>query len=101
MEQSKAAKARIAELEAAEKEAGAARDAALLPIGNIVHDSVPVSDDEANNAVVREWGEQRREPGLLSHYDLVQMLDIVNLESGTAVRAAGGGAFFVFAIRVC
>ena len=50
MEASKALKARIAELEQAEKDAGAARDAALLAIGNVVHDSVPVSDDEARFA---------------------------------------------------
>lgn len=46
MEASKEVKARIADLEAKEKEVGAARDAALVTIGNLVHDSVPVSDDE-------------------------------------------------------
>ncbi|KIY94472.1 seryl-tRNA synthetase [Monoraphidium neglectum] len=46
MEKSKEIKARIAELEEREKELSAARDAALLPIGNLVHDSVPVSNDE-------------------------------------------------------
>lgn len=30
--------------------AAAARDAALLTIGNFVHDSVPVDDDEASNS---------------------------------------------------
>ncbi len=40
---------------------------------------------QANNVVVREWGEKREEEGLKSHYDLVQMLDIVNMEAGTAV----------------
>jgi len=48
---------------------------------------------QANNAVVREWGEKREGEGLRSHYDLVQMLDIVNMEAGTAVsgcaRCAG------------
>ncbi|KAI8475839.1 MAG: seryl-tRNA synthetase [Monoraphidium minutum] len=93
MEKSKEIKARIAELEARDKEVSAARDAALLPIGNLVHDSVPVDNDEANNAIVREWGEARREEGLRNHYDLVQMLDIVNLEAGTAV--AGGRGYYL------
>ena len=51
MEQSKAAKAQIADLEQQEKDAVAARDAALVAIGNIVHDSVPVSDDEVGGDV--------------------------------------------------
>jgi hypothetical protein len=45
-EKSKEIKARIAEAEKVEKELSEARDAAIVPIGNIVHDSVPVSDDE-------------------------------------------------------
>jgi len=28
----------------------------LNKIGNIVHDTVPVSDNEVNNQVVKEWG---------------------------------------------
>lgn len=91
MEQSKAAKASIADLEQKEKDAISARDAALVAIGNLVHDSVPVSDDEANNAVVREWGTPRTgEEGLRSHYDLVQMLDIVNLDAGATTAGARG-----------
>ena len=33
---------------------------ALQPIGNIVHASVPVSNDEANNAIVRRWGKKKK-----------------------------------------
>lgn len=50
-EQSKVLKAQIAELEEKEQAIIAERDAALVPIGNIVHDSVPISDNE-----VRSWG---------------------------------------------
>jgi len=46
MESSKRIKGEIADLEQREKDMIAARDAALAPIGNLVHDSVPVSDDE-------------------------------------------------------
>jgi len=45
-DQSKAVKAKIAELEAREQQIIADRDAALVPIGNLVHDSVPISDNE-------------------------------------------------------
>jgi seryl-tRNA synthetase len=96
-EQSKALKERVKELEQREKDLSAARDAAIVPIGNLVHDSVPVSDDEANNAVVREWGTPRpREEGgrpLVSHVDLVQLLGIVNLDAGTTV--AGGRGYYL------
>lgn len=33
-----------------------ARNEALVQIGNILHDSVPVSDDEDNNRVERTFG---------------------------------------------
>jgi hypothetical protein len=39
-------KKEIVELEEQEKALSDARDAAILPIGNLVHDSVVVSDDE-------------------------------------------------------
>jgi seryl-tRNA synthetase len=47
-EKTKAMKASIAELEEKEKQIIADRDAALVPIGNIVHDSVPISDNEVS-----------------------------------------------------
>lgn len=43
-------------LEDEEKQLIEQRDLALKQIGNLVHDSVPVADDEAQNAVVRTWG---------------------------------------------
>jgi seryl-tRNA synthetase len=45
-DKTKAMKASIAELEEKEKQIIADRDAALVPMGNVVHDSVPVSDNE-------------------------------------------------------
>lgn len=53
-EQSKGLKAKIAELEEKEKAIIAERDAALVPIGNIVHDSVPISDNEVRVCVDTE-----------------------------------------------
>ncbi|RYR54274.1 hypothetical protein Ahy_A06g029536 isoform C [Arachis hypogaea] len=54
----------------------------LESIGNLVHDSVPVSNDEANNAVIRTWGEKRVEPKLKNHVDLVDLLGIADTKKG-------------------
>jgi len=93
MEKSKQLKQEMADLEEKEKEVIKARDAVLVTIGNLVHDSVVVSQDEANNAVVKEYGQKRMEEKLYNHVDLVSMLDIVDLEAGTAV--AGGRGYFL------
>ena len=45
-EKSKALKAKIAEIEEREREVIKARDGKLMSIGNLVHDSVPISQDE-------------------------------------------------------
>ncbi|KAK1263150.1 hypothetical protein QJS04_geneDACA009431 [Acorus gramineus] len=68
-------------------------EAKLDKIGNLVHDSVPISDDEANNAVVRTWGERRTEEGLKNHVELVELLGIANLSKGTNV--AGGRGYYL------
>jgi seryl-tRNA synthetase len=51
MEKSKVVKAKIADIEEKEKEVIKARDTKLGNLGNIVHDSVPISQDE-----VSAWG---------------------------------------------
>ena len=43
---------------------------------------------QANNAVVKTFGEPRQEQKLYNHVDLVQLLDFVDLEKGT--ETAGG-----------
>ncbi|XP_029117848.2 serine--tRNA ligase isoform X1 [Elaeis guineensis] len=75
------------------QEAKSAVDARLEIVGNLVHDSVPVSNDEANNEVIRTWGERRMEGKLRNHVDLVKLLDIVDLEKGADV--AGGRGFYL------
>ncbi|KAM3378186.1 serine-tRNA ligase [Capsicum galapagoense] len=72
------------------QEVRAALYSKLEIIGNLVHDSVPVSDDElcgffsfiANNAIVRSWGERRTEKGFKNHVDLVEALGIADLTKG-------------------
>ncbi|KAJ1492354.1 hypothetical protein T484DRAFT_1664269, partial [Baffinella frigidus] len=71
------------------------RDELLGKIGNIVPDSVPVSDNEDENAIIRSFALDRtvkeldsaltKTPGKLSHVDLVPMLGIANTEIGTLV----------------
>ena len=76
-----------------EREWEAKTNVALLKIGNIVHDSVPVSNDEANNKIERVWGEKRMEENLPNHVDLIGMLDIADVERGTDV--AGGRGYYL------
>ncbi|KQK03614.1 serine--tRNA ligase [Brachypodium distachyon] len=86
-------KSRLAAKETEVQDAKSTLDAKLVAIGNLVHESVPVSNDEANNAIVRTWGERRLEGNLKNHVDLCLMLDIVALEKGADV--AGGRGYFL------
>ncbi|GLT41896.1 hypothetical protein SLA2020_159260 [Shorea laevis] len=83
----------IAEKEAEVKESWEALKAKLETIGNLVHDSVPVSNDEANNAVIRTSGEKRMEPKLKNHVELVELLGIADTKKGSDV--AGGRGFYL------
>ncbi|KAK9293146.1 hypothetical protein L1049_021132 [Liquidambar formosana] len=82
-----------AKKEAEVQEARAALYVRLETIGNLVHDSVPVSKDEENNAIVRLWGEKRLEPKLKNHVELVELLGIADLKKGANV--AGGRGFYL------
>ncbi|KAJ4822825.1 hypothetical protein Tsubulata_015827 [Turnera subulata] len=86
--------------EAEVQEAKAALYSKLETVGNLVHDSVPVSNDEANNAVIRQWGEKRVEPKLRNHVDLVELLGIADTKRGANV--AGGRGFYLkgFGVRL-
>eukprot|EP01119_Soliformovum_irregulare_P003715 TRINITY_DN1469_c0_g1_i4.p1 TRINITY_DN1469_c0_g1~~TRINITY_DN1469_c0_g1_i4.p1 ORF type:complete len:474 (-),score=128.89 TRINITY_DN1469_c0_g1_i4:160-1581(-) len=66
-------------------------DVALRPIGNIVHDSVIVSKDEANNEIVAQWGEFVQKPK--HHHELLYMIDGADLPRG--VEVAGHRAYFL------
>ena len=85
------------------------RDQVLWEIGNLVHSSVPISDDEENNIVERiylpEKGvisdsgeieplkksmEQLFPDKPLNHVDLILMVDGVDLERGAVVAGSRG-----------
>ncbi|CAG0913417.1 unnamed protein product [Notodromas monacha] len=65
------------------------RNTALKEIGNLLHPSVPIDDNEDNNTVERMVGdvEQRTK---YSHFDLIHMIDGVDSERGAAVSGARG-----------
>ncbi|CAB4285298.1 unnamed protein product [Prunus armeniaca] len=82
-----------AEKEVEVREALTQLNSKLEVIGNLVHDSVPISNDEENNAVIRSWGEKRMEPKLKNHVELVELLGIADLKKGAEV--AGGRGFYL------
>ncbi|XP_068340807.1 serine--tRNA ligase-like [Pyrus communis] len=82
-----------AEKEVEVREALTQLNSKLEIIGNLVHDSVPFSNDEENNAVIRSWGDKRVEPKLKNHVELVELLGIADLKKGAEV--AGGRGFYL------
>lgn len=68
--------ASIAALDAAAKELEKARDAALDKIPNELDPTVPVSNDEKDNAIHATFGTPRpSEASLLHHHELLWMID--------------------------
>ncbi|KAI8633126.1 seryl-tRNA synthetase [Xylariaceae sp. FL1651] len=73
-------------------ESAAQKDAALQTklktIGNIVHASVPISDNEDNNVVQRKWapeGVTVEKKDVLSHHEVLLRLDGYDPDRGTKV----------------
>lgn len=63
-------------------------------VGNIVHDSVPISKDEdKDNRVERTWGTPRDPKGLLNHHDLLWRIGGYEPERGSTV--AGHRGYFL------
>lgn len=57
-------------------------------IGNYVHDSVPISDNEDNNEVIRTWGTEaklQKTEGTLSHHEVLYRLGGYDPERGVKV----------------
>lgn len=74
------------------QEAEAKRNSALREVGNHLHESVPVSNDEDENKVERTFGDCERR-GKYSHVDLIVMIDGMNAEKGAIV--SGGRGYFL------
>lgn len=71
------------------------RTNSLKEVANWLHDSVPVSNDEEENAIVRTWGDTSCRKKY-SHVDLITMIDGVDSERG-AVTAGGRGYYLLSA----
>lgn len=73
-------------------EAEAKRNSALREVGNHLHESVPVSNDEDENKVERTFGDCEKKLKY-SHVDLILMIDGMNGEKGAVV--SGGRGYFL------
>lgn len=72
-------------------------------VGNLVHDSVPISDNEDNNKVVRQWGELPNikitdKRGGLNHHKVLQAIGGYDPERGQKV--AGHRGYFLKGVGV-
>jgi seryl-tRNA synthetase len=70
----------------------AERKEALSEIGNLLHDSVFVSNNEEDNEVVRMFGDTETRKKY-SHIDLIQMIDGFDGDRGSAT--AGGRGYYL------
>ena len=86
-----------ADIKAMEKQvaqAEADRDALLRRLPNLMHESVPVGEDDTKNVLLRDWGGQpKHDFEAVSHVDLLESLDVADLER--AARAAGSRFFYL------
>jgi seryl-tRNA synthetase len=61
----------------------------LLNMPNIPHESVPEGKDETENVEVRRWGEPRCfDFTPLNHWDIAEVLDIIDFERGAKIAGA-------------
>lgn len=68
----------------------------IITIGNIVHDSVPISDNEDNNTLQRTWapkGCKVEKLDVLSHHEVLTRLDGYDSERG--VKVVGHRGYFL------
>lgn len=82
-------KAKEEQLKALEKQV----QARMRMVGNIVHESVPVSKDEADNVITKTWGECKRDHAKYHHHELLHMIDGYAAEKGVTV--AGHRGYFL------
>jgi len=84
-------KKKTVQLKQTAKERLRQRDDKLYTVGNLVHQSVPVSLDEANNELIRTWGTPREKTDkLLHHHHLLHMIDGYEPDVGAEVAGHRG-----------
>ena len=83
----------ISELDSQVRKVDAELEQLLLLVPNMPHPSVPVGDSEADNVVVRTWGEPRTlDFEAKPHWDLGEQLGIIDFERGVKIS---GTRFYV------
>jgi seryl-tRNA synthetase len=89
-------KARMAELstriDALTAELGtsqAAMEADLLLVPNLPHPSVPDGRSDADNPVIRTWGEPRRDAATPPHWEIAERLRLFDLGRGAKIAGSG------------
>ena len=80
----------LEELQKVEKEAYTLLNTKVWQIGNIVHESVPVSKNEDDNRIERTWGEPNRmtidnTPGHYFHHAVLSRIDGCDSERGQKI----------------
>eukprot|EP01128_Nolandella_sp_AFSM9_P008678 TRINITY_DN5367_c0_g1_i1.p1 TRINITY_DN5367_c0_g1~~TRINITY_DN5367_c0_g1_i1.p1 ORF type:complete len:477 (+),score=181.56 TRINITY_DN5367_c0_g1_i1:45-1433(+) len=76
------------------KDSKLARDALVNSVANLVHQSVPVFEDEEHNELIRKWGEPRqKEDYFKHHHQLLYMIDGYNPEAGA--KTAGHRGYYL------
>ncbi|KAK9380107.1 uncharacterized protein V2V93DRAFT_371664 [Kockiozyma suomiensis] len=88
--------AKKAELAKKEQEADTQLRNKVNSVGNIVHESVPVSQDEVDNALIRNWvpeGVTVEKRDCLSHHEVLTRLDGYDPERGA--KLSGHRGFFL------
>jgi seryl-tRNA synthetase len=70
----------------------------LRMIGNLVHESVPMSKSEDDNVIVKTVGECRRDHAKYHHHELLHMIDGYSAERGVTV--AGHRGYFLKGVGV-
>lgn len=105
IEELKAAKGRIKELEAAEDARRTMVESLVVPLPNIPLADTPVGADASDNVVVREWGTKPAFSFTPKHYlDIAAALGIIDTEQAAVVSGTrfgyllGGAALLEFAL---
>ena len=68
-----------------EQEADKQLRAKVNTVGNIVHSSVPISDNENNNEIIRTWGEAEKTKPRYSHDEDLPRIDGFDAERGAKI----------------
>lgn len=89
---------KIVEAEKKKKDLETERHKLMIPIGNLVHSSVPVDNNEDNNAVVAQYGEFKTSENLKHHHELLYMID--GFDAPRGVNTAGHRAYFLKGVGV-